>query len=496
MSPKRKSRRHSPRGWSNLVDFAAAKERNLFIVVALPLMLLFILTMRWTLPVNIDAFTNSISAYYIGTTGSAIATEHQELADSDVAHQFSWFVDNGDGAVSPYPPGGPYLAAIPYALSSPELLPITLTSTAYEDSKLESSVPTVWPASLVAALSSALAMGFLALAFGRVGSASQAIIAAYTAALGTSVWSVASDQLWQHGPSLMFLAGGVYLTLSRRWLLAGLLFGFAVFSREQNLIALALLGLGYSLVDRTPRPALLMALGSVPGVGALLWHNWTYLGIVGIDGFDLSDVSSARLMSLGLVAVVGVGALVFVGRVRLPVRPRVRAATEVLLLIVWLGLAFAGFRLDAQFDGVQVSVGDGPVVDLADAAPVEQTPFTRLAQFGWNSFQGVAGLDQGFLWWSPFLLVLLFAFPSAWRSSTVEPKLFLAAGLVLLVVQYWFQVYGHGAVFTYRYALEPLLVSSPFWFQAYRSHGWPVGVAAASVISVALHASGAIFNLV
>ena len=100
-------------------------------------------------------------------------------------------------------------------------------------------------------------------------------------AFGTCVWSIGSQALWQHGPSLLFLAGAMALLLrNNRWLpLAGLLLGLAVFNRPTNAVFAVPLTL-YVFIHHRPRvlwflmwaaiPALLMGLYSHVYWGSIL----------------------------------------------------------------------------------------------------------------------------------------------------------------------------------------------------------------------------------
>lgn len=423
---KRRSRRN--RRWQAVVDFAEQRERNLFLVVFVPIVVIFIATMQWMLPVNIDAFTNTLTAHYVGTTGLPYATEHEELITGDPTHQFTWMYETERGPLSPYPPGAPYLAAGIYALIGSELSPLDLHSTAYPDSLLESSVPPVWPGSLVAAITSALAVGFLGLTFGRIGSGGQAIAGAYVAGLGTSIWSVASDQLWQHGPSIMFLALAGYLMFREQFWWAGLAFGGAVLMRPQGALVAAAAGLTLSVMRRSIFPALKIGLASLPGVALLAYYHKATSGEWSVMG--------------------------------------------------------GGGSVSSRLTG-----GGEEIQGVAEVGGAWQ----EVLDYLWNVFQGVIGTDQGFLLWSPFLLVLLFGIRKGWRGSADVTKALAVGSVVFLLVQYRIQIYGHATYFGYRYPLEGLTAAVPVFFSTYVH--WPRGrvlVAAAALFAVTLFAVGSV----
>lgn len=73
--------------------------------------------------------------------------------------------------------------------------------------------------------------------------------------LATSMWSTASRALWQHGPSALFLALALYLTLSSRGrgpslLLSGVVLGFSYLIRPTNSLSVAFFGIYFLLNQR------------------------------------------------------------------------------------------------------------------------------------------------------------------------------------------------------------------------------------------------------
>jgi hypothetical protein len=141
------------------------------------------------------------------------------------------------------------------------------------------------PDDRTARLEKLAASGFVALATflmylvaRRYVSSLQAVVIAFVFAFSTSMWSTGSRALWQHGPSVLFLALALYLTIvvsdrSLAVLCTGLILGFAYLIRPTNSLSIAFIGLYYVVVQR--RKFALYALGVLAVLlpyGALNWH--------------------------------------------------------------------------------------------------------------------------------------------------------------------------------------------------------------------------------
>lgn len=126
-------------------------------------------------------------------------------------------------------------------------------------------------------------------------SASLAIIFAF----GTSVWTTASQALWQHTPSLLLLLIGVWFVLrgARHGAMASVPGAFfistAVVARANNLFAAAALTLYVCLKWR---PALVRwALCAIPPLLAFLWYNTAYNGAPLVFGYQAGFVQTMSL---------------------------------------------------------------------------------------------------------------------------------------------------------------------------------------------------------
>ncbi len=108
-----------------------------------------------------------------------------------------------------------------------------------------------------------------------------ALVLAVCYGLGTCVWSISSQALWQHGPNEFFLMLGVYFWCGvtreqRKPLLAGLAFSIAAVSRPTS--GMMLLAVGAWLIWSDRRAALKYAIGAAPILAGLAIYNWYYFG--------------------------------------------------------------------------------------------------------------------------------------------------------------------------------------------------------------------------
>lgn len=132
-------------------------------------------------------------------------------------------------------------------------------------------------ASLMAAGSAA----FLYLALLAFLPPTRAAVLAAAYGVGTCVWSVASQALWQQSPVLFFSTLGLWLLLRRPgdWgtLFSGLSLGAAVACRPTAAITVAAAA-ATLVVLSGPRRLLPFALGAIPPILALAFHNFTWFG--------------------------------------------------------------------------------------------------------------------------------------------------------------------------------------------------------------------------
>jgi hypothetical protein len=283
-----------------------------FLAVAGPLFALYLMTAVRGLPYHIDPLTNVFSAWTIATTGSPVLHDYAEYAAEDQRERGAWIVDSERGPVSQYPPGTALLAAPAYALFSRDAGEVLLRSEAPDAPEpVIAPLPSLLPAAAISALTTAVAVGLLAVAFHTVAPTSWALLSAYTFGLGTGAWSVASNALWQHGPAMMWIALAVLLSAAEKWLPSGLAMGAAVLTRPPTAVIAAALGVHASLHRRQWKPVIFVGLGSGVGLAFYLVYNrllfgtWTlrggYSGVFQQNVISMEFVAYLRNVALSLV---------------------------------------------------------------------------------------------------------------------------------------------------------------------------------------------------
>ena len=275
-------------------------SRYLFLIVAGPLFVVFLLTSARSTPYHIDALSNVLTAWSIGTSGSVSLPEHSELTDPENFGNLAWLVESNGRTVSKYPPGSALIAAPFYAAWPAEAIVITAVGSNRPDSRpIDFLLPPLWPAAIASSLSVALAMGFLAISFRSLAPAHVAVVAAYVAGFGTTAWSVASGALWQHGPGMMWLAlaGAI---VARNQLASGLAYGAAILTRPLNAAVVFGAGTYMAVRDRSFRSALRLGMGAAVGLVLIIIYNWTIFGEPSISG-GYSAVFSERVANSDVV---------------------------------------------------------------------------------------------------------------------------------------------------------------------------------------------------
>jgi len=293
--------------WQVLGKSPHAEPWRLFAVAALPVLVLYLIAATWGRPYHIDPLTNVVTAWYLGTTGSPILTEHEHVVGPDYYRNINWFIESPKGPVSQYPPGAALVAAPLYAALGQDLQIISLAGTNRPDvPPVGFPMPPIWPATLAASLATAGAVGFLALTFAQFGTSRQAVIGGLVAGLGTSAWSVASGMLWQHGPAMFWLALAGYLMCRQKAWWAGLAFGMAILTRPHTAVIAATAGLWMAFATRKWRYAVHVGTGSLFGMAALLVYNYSIFSQLTVSGgygsgFADRAISADMLWFLGNV---------------------------------------------------------------------------------------------------------------------------------------------------------------------------------------------------
>lgn len=257
-----------------------------FVLVFIPLLVIYLATANLATHNHIDPLTNAMTGWHLGMTGSVVMPEHGEAATDEQYGNVAWIVESPRGPISQYPPGAAALAAPLYRLSGATMTDWYVEGFNNPDSgSILFPLPSAAPAKIAAAVATAAAMGFVAAAIPHAGGTRLAAVAAgYVGGLGTTMWSTASDALWQHGPASMWLALGIYLAARSRLWWAGMAFGAAVMTRPPTALVAAAIGLTIAIAQRKILPVVKVGAGSVAGLAGLLWYNWWVWGELSITG--------------------------------------------------------------------------------------------------------------------------------------------------------------------------------------------------------------------
>ena len=134
---------------------------------------------------------------------------------------------------------------------------------------------------LTASLLTALAALFVFLAARRLVRPPAALLVALAFGLGSCVWPVSSQALWQHPASTLCLSLGAWLLLGsgerpRAAAWCGAAFGMAVLCRPATAVAVVCVGTWLLWIDR--RRCAWYVLGGLPLLAALLAYNGYYFG--------------------------------------------------------------------------------------------------------------------------------------------------------------------------------------------------------------------------
>ena len=288
------------------------EKRSPFLLVFVPLALIYIATASYGLGYHIDPFTSAVTGWHIGMTGSVLLPDYEEAAEPEQFGNIAWIVESPRGPVSQYPPGAAALSAPLYRIWNQPLSPAVIGGFNNPDAEpIPLGFPSLTPATLAAALASAAAMGFLAATIPFVGgSRYQAVITGYVGGLATTMWAVASDALWQHGPASMWIALAILLVARSHLEWAGLAFGAAILTRPHLALIAAALGVFLVVTRRSLVPALKIGAGSLLGLAGLLWYNFWIWGSPSITGgYGDGFVGNALSTNFGAYVVNIFGAL-------------------------------------------------------------------------------------------------------------------------------------------------------------------------------------------
>jgi hypothetical protein len=273
--------RHAPAAETDLVRrivdaMAASGRRTWFSVWALSFVV-FTLTAHWWTGQVTDAIGASWPAWQLAHHGTFDLTGGPGVLNVD------GIVEQGDRVVA-LRTMGVVLIAVPLNF----LLDWT-------------GLSAVQVGALTASLVTSLAMANVAVLLRAFTTPRRAVLGALLLAFGTGMWTLASAELWTHGPTALWLSLGLVLLSRDRLLLAGCALAPALLTRPHLSLAIAVIGLWVGASRRSLRPVL--ALG-IPAIGAVCllvgWNAW-YFGAPSIGGpYHGAIATAARPVSEGM----------------------------------------------------------------------------------------------------------------------------------------------------------------------------------------------------
>lgn len=166
---------------------------------------------------------------------------------------------------------------------------------------------------VAAAAMAALSVALIFVALTELVRVPSALAIAAVYAFGTSLWSTASQALWQHGPAALALAAASLMLVreptGRRLTAAGAWLALAVLVRAP-MVTFAFAGFAFVLRQH-PRYLVRFLIVPITGGIALLWYNSTLAGLF-VGGFSGDSFEAPSLENLaGLLVSPGRGLLLF-----------------------------------------------------------------------------------------------------------------------------------------------------------------------------------------
>ena len=251
---------------------ATASDRRAWLRVFLLVLPIFVLTAHYAV-VSVDTLSSYVPAWHF--------VHHGNLWLEDMENPPYWSVDGAHHLVSNRTPGV-ILVNVPVYLLLFFLGPVPLGG------------------ALTAALLTAATVATLYVVARRLSSPNVALAVAMVAAFGTSLWSVASAEIWTHTVDALCLAVAMLFLTRNRYLAAGAVIGLASTARPHLIVVAAVLGLYLAFHHRSLRPAVVVGVGSAPGFAALLLLNHAVYGrwtVSGYAGYVTQNLTTGSVSS-------------------------------------------------------------------------------------------------------------------------------------------------------------------------------------------------------
>lgn len=264
------------------------------------------------------------------------------------------------------------------------------------------------PAGVAAALSSALGVAALFGALRLAVSPRPAAFVALAIGLGSTVWSVAADALWTHGPSIAGVSLALYALASQRHLLATLGAAVAVASRPSIAVAFLILGL-WTIGDRR-KVGMAVWVGTGLGCAAViavtlaLFDQWLPTAGYEVEGAPFALPADLGSRVLGALASPTRGLLI----------------TSPWLIVLAGGISTGWRECDPWVRGAAVG---GIVYGLVQLAVY---PY-----WGGQGYFGGRFLIESLIFWSPLLAVI---YERRIERDLAWMRLFIGASVLALIV--------------------------------------------------------------
>lgn len=228
--------------------------------------------------VHIDVMSADVGAWRIASTGAPWleGLDQSRINDTKVPM-----------FVSPGADGHEVIARTPGVVAAS--VPAYLVRQWLTDAGTSAADFSYVPASVTAALLTALAVLLLWLALRMLVAPRVATAAAVVFAFATPVWSVAADGMWSHTVTVLGICGMAYAAARDRWLLVGLFGGVAVWGRLHTVLITAALALVCAALLRRPRIVVEVgAVGAVVTAAASAWSQWVHGTWIPTGGYQPS----------------------------------------------------------------------------------------------------------------------------------------------------------------------------------------------------------------
>ena len=220
---------------------------------------IYLLTNSDGRPQSRDTLASAIPAWRLATHGDLDVTDFKDpwliAYDARGINRQNWYVESGGRVTSNRPPGAIFWAVPFYWLAgaNPEQM-------------------TLGPATVAASVAVAMGVIILTAVFQKLIGTRGGLAAGLVAGLATPLWGIASDALWQHSVTVIWLGLGVLFMSNAVYGRAGLAGGLALFTRPLTGVMSAVWGTYLAAKERSWRPMIVIGLSSAVGLGLLFWY--------------------------------------------------------------------------------------------------------------------------------------------------------------------------------------------------------------------------------